>query len=150
MTKPPDRVLSFLDPAEVQALGGLPPEAIAGLVDGDELSPLTFRPNRVFVEFMHMTIREIGPLDPGLQEAARAQRDGVVNVVDLRTPHGPSGTVPPEDIIGGFEVRGGVIVADSYQPNSRHQVFNEHGLVHLPSTLRAVFVARLRPMTGSA
>jgi hypothetical protein len=94
MSRPPDRVLSFLDPAEVQALGGLPPEAIAGALEGDGLSPAGFRPNRVFIEFMHATIREAGPIDPGLQEAARAQRDGWVFVVDLRTPHGPGGAVP--------------------------------------------------------
>jgi hypothetical protein len=29
-------------------------------------------------------------------------------------------------------------------------VFSEHGLVHLPGTLRAMFVARLRPAAGRA
>ena len=150
MSKPQEQVLSFLDPAEVEALGGLPAEAVAGLFDGKELSAATFRPNRLFVEFMHMTIRESGPLDPGLQEAARARHNGWVYVVDLRTPHAGGGAVPPEDIIGGFEVRDGTIVADSYRRNDRHEVFNQHGLVHLPSTLRAVFVARLRPEIGRA
>ncbi|MCC7126924.1 MAG: hypothetical protein IT178_18910 [Acidobacteria bacterium] len=132
----------------MQALGGLPAEAIAGAFDGDGLVE-TFRQNPRFVEFMHAVIRTAGPTDPDLQLAAQAQHDGWIYVIDLRTPEGPAGRVPPEDVIGAFEVRSGHVVPDSYQPNDAHRVFAANGLVRLPRGLFEAFLEALPRVSES-
>lgn len=137
------QVLSLLTPDQVSALGGLPAEAIVGSVEGDTVSVTAVRENPKFVAFMHEVIRTAGPLDPELQAAARAQQDGWVYVIDLRTPEGPAGRVPPEDVIGGFEVRRGTIVEDSYEANPHHRPYTTNGLVQLPPSLMQAFVKQL-------
>lgn len=134
------RVLSLLQPSEVASLGELPAEAIAGTLSGDT----EFSANPAFVTFVHEVIRRDGPMDPNLVAAAEAQMDGWVYVIDLRTPEGVQGRVPPEDIVGGFEVKEGEIVPDSYWQNDEHRPFTEHGLMQLPDSLREAFVAELR------
>lgn len=136
-------VLSILTPDEVHSLGGLPPDAVAGTLSGDDRTVDGFRPNPRFVALMHEVIRTAASSDPGLSAAARAQGDGWVYVIDLRTPEGPQGNIPPEDIIGAFEVRQGELVPDSYRANDGHRVFTENGLVTLPPSLRAALVERL-------
>lgn len=136
-------VLSILGPLEAAALGGLPREAVAGVMDGDGSSIEAFRPNPVFADFLHHVIRTAGPEDLDLQAAAIRQENGWVYIIDLRTPDGPQGRVPPEDIIGAFEVRSGRIVSGSYWRNDQHLVFSAHGLVQLPPSLREAFVRSL-------
>jgi hypothetical protein len=46
------------------------------------------------------------------------------------------------DIVGGFEVRAGVIIAGSYQPMEAHRIYTENGLVLLPPSLRQALVDR--------
>jgi hypothetical protein len=137
------QVLSILSPEEASALGELPGEAIAGIMEGEGFSVDRFRPNQAFVEFMHHVIRVAGPADPGLQAAAQEQGDGWVYIIDLRTPEGPQGRVPLEDIIGGFEVRSGKIVIGSYYAFEEHRLLTENGLVQLPPSLREAFVREL-------
>ena len=83
------------------------------------------------------------PKTQGLQAAAAQQVDGWVYIIDLRTPESPQGRVPPEDIIGAFEVRSGEVVPGSYQASEEHRVLTENGLVQLPSSLREAFVREL-------
>jgi hypothetical protein len=135
--------ISFLSPQEVQSLGGLSDEAIAGFIVDDLPTPETFRPNARFIEFMHQVIRTAAPFDPDLRAAAREQGNGWVYIIDLRTPDGPLGRVPTEDIIGAFQVQNGEIISDSYETNEQHLVFATSGLVCLPPSLRAAFVAQL-------
>jgi hypothetical protein len=137
------RVLSILSPDEVAALGELPGQAIAGILVGDAWSLEAFRPNRVFVDFMHEVLRTFGPDDPGLQRAAAEQGDGFVAILDGRTPT-PQGAVPPEDIIGGFDVRDGRIVPGSYRASPNHRVFTARGLVQLPPSLRDTWARALK------
>lgn len=144
------RVLSLLAPSEVEALGGMPGEAVVGVVEGEEVSPATVRPNRVFIDFMHRIIETAGPADADLKAAAARQGDGYVYIIDLRTPHGPSGAVPPEDIIGAFAVSAGRLGA--YRRNDNHRVLTAHGMVRLPDGLRAALVAalpRVQPHGGT-
>jgi hypothetical protein len=143
------QVLSVLHPDDVKSLGRLPNEAIAGLINrnlstGDRISVEQFRPNPVFIRFMHDVIKSFGPDDPELQQAAVQQRKGWIYIIDLRTPEGPQGRVPPEDIIGGFEVKNGRIVRDSYSINDKHLVFSEHGLVQLSPFLHKALTRELK------
>lgn len=142
------RVLSWLTPAEARSLDGIPGEAVIGVYSDDPPNPESVRTNRVFVDFMHQVIAAAGPKDPGLIAAARQQGNGWFYVIDLRTPEGPQGRVPPEDIIGAFEVRAGEVVPGSYQPSDSHRVFSESGLVQLPPFFREAFVAELQRRRG--
>ena len=142
-TQPPERVLSILSPEEMQSLGGLPAEGIAGVMGSGSISVDDFRENPGFARFMHQVIGMAGPKDPGLQAAARQQGDGWVYIIDLRTPERPSGRVPPEDIIGAFEVRNGRIIPGSYQASATHLVYTRNGLVCLPPYLRRALVVQL-------
>jgi len=137
------RVLSFLAPDQVARLGRLPPEGMVGRLSGDTLDEAGFQANPAFVEFLHEVIRTAGPDDPGLRAAAAAQGEGWVYVIDLRTPGGPQGRVPPEDIVGGFKVEAGRMVEGSYWPNAKHRVFTRHGMVQLPPPLHEALVQEL-------
>ena len=137
------RALSFLAPEIVQSLGRLPSEAIYGFMNGEDFSFDAFRPNPIFLNFMHRAIKEFGPRDPSLQAAAARQREGWVYVIDLRTPDGPQGRVPIEDIVGGFEAKDGRLTSDAYWANEKHLVFSENGLVVLPPHLNSALITAL-------
>ncbi len=138
-------ILSILSPEEAKALGGLPVEAMLGEVATDDkgMRRETFVPNPRFIEFMHQVIQTAGPLDEGLQAVATAQGEGWVYIIDLRTPEGPQGRVPAEDIIGGFEVNHGHILPASYWANEDHRLLTANGIVVLPESLRAAWVKQL-------
>ncbi len=70
-------------------------------------------------------------------------------IVDLRTPEGPEGRVPPEGIIGAFEMKNGEIVRDSYSGNDNHLVFSAHGLVQLPPFLHEALIRELKRLKVS-
>ena len=138
----PDHVLQF----------GLAPQAIIGEVVGgtvvvEAVTPETFLANRAFHDFLHWVVERHAPTTTGFAEDARQQRDGWIYIVDQRTPT-PSGRVPPEDVIGGFEVRGGHVVAHSYQPIPAHQLMTEHGLFQLGDELHRHLLAELESLRG--
>jgi hypothetical protein len=142
-------IISVISPDDIASLGRLPNEAIAGFLvrepnAGEKLAPEHVRPNPVFIEFMHQVIRRSGPDDPQLQAAAKQQQAGWLYIIDLRTPEGPQGRVPPEDIIGAFQVQSGRVIPESYWANEKHQVYSEHGLVRLPSFFQEAFIRELR------
>ena len=151
------QVLSAHTPTEAEEIGGLPNEAIAGLVgvpaqDRNSLSAVTggrfsrgeFRPNPAFAVFMHNVIRTFGPHTRELQDEAQRQGNGFIYIIDLRTPEGQMGNVPPEDIIGAFAVENGKLGA--YEPNHEHLVFSANGLVQLPPSLNELHRQQLRRM----
>jgi hypothetical protein len=144
MTEDSARVLSFLNPDQVARLGVLPPEAIVGFLAEDlNYDQQDFRENRAFIDFMHDVIRRTGPQDPGLRAAAAAQGEGWLYVIDMRTPEGPQGRVPPEDIIGAFEVEGGRVADGSYRPNEDHRLLTRRGMVRLPPPFHEALVQEL-------
>ena len=157
-TNPPDnpptglRVLSFVPPEIVKQIGGLPTEAIYGFMQGEGFSAEQLRPNPPFNKFLHDVIRHHVPNDPAAQAAALRQGTGSLSIIDLRTPEGPHGNVPYEDIIGIFEVRDGVIGPQSYQPNDEYLAFSARGgFISLPPDLQMAFLMfPPRPALGSA
>jgi hypothetical protein len=129
---------------------GLVPRAIVGEVVGDpgsggSLTLETFVGNRAFHQFLHEVVERHAPTTLGFAEDARQQRDGCIYLIDQRTPT-PGGRVPPEDVIGGFEVRDGHVVAHSYQPIPSHQLMTERGLFNLGDELQARLVFELEQL----
>jgi hypothetical protein len=126
---------------------GLAPQAIIGVLlrpleSGEAISPAVFARNRAFVDFMHGVITRRGPQLPGLMAEARRQAEGWVYVVDQRT-RTPQGDVPPEDIVGAFEIKGGQVLADSYTPNPKHMILSPDGFVRLGSELQPCLLEEL-------
>lgn len=137
------RVLSVLPPTDAFS-GGLPVEAIAGTFEGagETLDYRNFRPNAEFSAFLRHVIATFGPRDRELQEAALQEGEGYVYIIDLRTPEGPMGKVPPHDVVGAFEVHDGQLGV--YHPNNGHVIFSACGLVQLPPSLAEVHLRELR------
>ena len=126
---------------------GLAPEAILGVLlrtlgPGEPITPAVFARNRVFVDFIHGLIARRGPEQPGLVAEARRQGEGWVSVIDQRTPT-PQGAIPPEDIIGAFEVKAGQVVPGSYRPNPRHMTLSADGFVQLGAELQVCLLEEL-------
>ena len=144
------RVLSFVSPEEAQVLGGIPIQAVVGEFEGEaeDFSVGSFRPNPLFSAFLHKTIQTWGPEDPELRAAARGQASGWIYIIDLRTPEGPQGRVPAEDIVGAFQVQGGEIIGASYQPLPTHLVYTHNGMCRLPASLRIAMIRRLPKVTS--
>ena len=146
---PTQRFLSFLAPEEISALEQLPAEAILGSFTGEGEAE-QFHINPVFVTFLHDMLRQAGPLDEGMRIAARQQADGWLYIIDLRTPDGPQGRVPPVDIIGAFQVVAGEILPESYWACQSHRPWTPDGIMQLPASLAATLVKATRERLASA
>jgi hypothetical protein len=57
-----------------------------------------------------------------------------VYLLDGRTAQ-PGGQVLAQDIVGAVAVHGGLLVSDSYQPNTNHRLLTADGLFVLPHAL---------------
>ena len=133
-----------LVPAETFSSRGLVNEAIVGVLsrlleDDEQITPDVFTRNHVFVEFMHEVIARHAPRDPSFHEEARRQGNGWIYIIDQRTPD-PAGTVPPEDIVGCFQIANGKVIPESYQSNSKHLIFSAHGFFDLGSNLNGALL----------
>jgi hypothetical protein len=131
---------------------GLAPEAIVGVLlrplqPGEAITPAAFARNRLFVDFMHEVIGRRGPQLPGLVAEAQRQGNGWVYVIDQRT-RTPRGAVPPEDIVGAFEVKGGQVVPGSYRASPKHMILSPDGFFRLGSELQACLLEELAAKTG--
>ena len=140
--EPVVRVLSLPGP-DVAFKSGLAGPAIAGVFRSDDFTPENFVTNRAFIEVLHRVIREQGPQVGGFEQAARQQGNGSLTIIDLRTPEGPNGNVPPEDIVGAFGVTDGKASAASYSANPNYRVFTKDGLTKLPQPLHGILIAEL-------
>ena len=126
---------------------GLPSEAILGRLlrppePGGRITPAVFEPNPVFADFLHEVIARRGPQVAGLKAEARRQREGWVYLIDQRA-RTPQGHVPPEDVIGAFEVASGKIVPGSYQRSHKHLVLSNDGFTRLGAELQACLLEEL-------
>ncbi len=121
-----------LTSAQMAISTGLVPEAIVGLVErlDEPIAPGNFTANSIFRRFLADVIARNGPDDPDMQAAAARQVDGHIAVIDQRTPT-PGGRVPPEDIIGVFDVRDGKVVSGSYQASPNHRLLTTSGFFRL-------------------
>ncbi len=138
---------------EVVFKHGLPPEAIIGALHpwkpGEPISPSVFAKNSEFVDFMHSVIARRGPALSGLIEEAKRQGEGWVFVVDQRTPT-PGGAVPPEDLVGVFEIKNGEVVPGAYRASPNHLILSEKGFFRLGSELQPCLLEELAERVGSA
>lgn len=133
-----DKTIIALATVSEAQLSGLSPRQIVGQLiqpsTADVIESTNFARNPAFVEFMHDVIRRHGPRLPGLQAAARSQLEGHVFIIDGRTAS-PEGPVPPEDIVGGFQVHKGLLDESSYSANPNHRLLSDRGLARLDSHL---------------
>lgn len=134
----PERIVTFLEPDEIDRLGGVPPEAVVGILDGNG----GLQVNGVFREFLHEAVAAVAPLDPEMQAAARVHPGGRFVYVDSRCPSEVV-DVPLEDVIGWFSVRGGEVVPGSYQPNPEHKILNDSGYSEVIEVMRRAMVDEL-------
>jgi hypothetical protein len=119
--------------------GGLVPEAILGilkrpLIPEEPITPDIFIPNSVFSKFLADVIARYGPEDADLQAEAARIGQGSVVLVDCRTPT-PEGPVPPEDIIGVFQVEDGKVLPGSYLASPNHKLLTTDGFFRLNRVL---------------
>jgi hypothetical protein len=126
---------------------GLAPEAIVGVLLrplelGESITPEVFARNRVFVDFLHAVIARHGPDQPGCRAEAKRLGEGWIYIIDQRTKM-PGGPVPPEDIIGAFEVKGGEVLPGSYQPSPRHMILTPNGFFRLDDGLQQSLLREL-------
>ena len=134
----PEQILTFLNEGEIARLGGVPPQAVIGvLMDSGDLQI-----NATFREFLHEAIGAIAPLDPDMTEAARQHPGGRFVYVDGRSPAEVE-PVPAEDILGWFRVHGGEVVPGSYSPNPEHRIQSERGLPAAIEAMRQAMVDEL-------
>lgn len=126
---------------------GLVPKEIVGQLlspvgSSTRISPDNFGRNPAFVNFLHEVIKKHGPNAPELLDVAKKQGDGVVVVIDGRTPT-PENGVPPHDILGIFETRRGEIVPGAYHPNPNHKILTQDGFLRLDDFLLEKLIGEL-------
>jgi hypothetical protein len=139
--------LVTLLPSEETFANGIIPEAIVGVLkrpleEGEAIKPENFVRKKIFNDFLHEFIARQGPELKGLQAEARRQREGWVYLIDGRTAT-PQGKVPPDDIIGAFEVKDGRLVAQSYERNPRHVLLSQDGFFRLAPELHEQLLREL-------
>jgi hypothetical protein len=137
------KALSFLNLEQVKQIGSLQSESILGFIIGDILSLKYFKPNKVFKDFTQTVIAAEAPKDSELQAAALAQQAGWLYIIDNRVADIEREETNPEDILGAFEIKDGLIVANSYQPNENYLIFGNNGLMQLPASLHEALINAL-------
>jgi hypothetical protein len=142
--------LSPLTPEDARAIGSLPGEAIMGELLSAErpavdmrLDPAQFRPNPVFLSFLHEVFARYAHQAPGFAEAAHTQQDGYLSIIDARTAT-PKGQVPLEDILGRIEISAGAAVR--YHASESYRTLTERGLMRLHPWMQAKLIEALRTL----
>jgi hypothetical protein len=93
-----------------------------------------FKANPIFKETIFDFIRSEMINDPNLVQAAAAQGDGLVQIIDQRTVT-PQADVPPYDIMGAFKVENSQLV-DFYE-NSNYQIQSENGFPNFGASMNS-------------
>src|SRR5262245_46590391 len=134
-------------PPDVVYSQGLAREAIVGVLlrgveTEDAITPENFARNRVFVEFLHSVIAQHGPDQPDCKAEAARLCNGWIWVIDQRAAT-PDGAVPPDDIFGVFEAKGGAVVPGSYQASPNHRILSDRGFFRLDQGLQQCLLREL-------
>jgi hypothetical protein len=137
------QALSPLSPEEVNQIGGLKSEAIIGFLNNEIAYREGFSPNKVFLDFMQNIIAAEAPKDLALQKAAMEEHEEWIYIIDNRCPDEDA---EPEDIIGAFEVKDGIIIPGSYYRNENYSVYGENGLFQLPDSLYEVLIQAIKSL----
>jgi hypothetical protein len=142
-----DKDYVTLAPPAVVFSKGLAAEAIVGqllrpLEPGESITPDVFAKNPAFVELLHAVVARESPQQASCVAEAKNIWNGYLYVIDQRTAT-PEGAVPPEDIIGGFEVKDGAVIGRSYTPNPNHRILSARGFFRLDAHLHACLVQEL-------
>jgi hypothetical protein len=129
---------------------GLISEAIAGkfLVEGelDENTVMdgsNFSQNPAYLKIMHKVIGEYGPQHSALIAEAKRQMNGVVAVIDRRVKN-PNDRVPPEDIIGLFEVKESMLM--QYQANPNYILWTDKGFSNIDAKFAPLIIQEIRKL----
>jgi len=156
MVATPDGMKDYvaLTSADMTFSAGLLPEAILGVLkrplsDGGTITPDNFIPNSVCVKFLAHVIAKHGPQDPELQAEAARVGKGYVLLFDQRTPT-LDGRVPPEDIVGAFEIKDGKVATDSYRPSPNYQLLTKDGFFKLNRNLMERWQEELAALAAQA
>ena len=138
-----ENTLSLLNKKQIKKLRGKPSFVTCGQFSDNSTNPEKFEVNSEFIKFMHETIsRKAIDLD-SFRQSAKKQQNGWLYIIDFRTPNGIMGDVPPEDIIGAFEVKDGKVVENSYQRSTEHKIFTKNGIVQLPKGLDEILIKEI-------
>ena len=123
-------------PTELGFTKGLRSEAVMGTVPAgtNQILPSNFTVNPVFVRFLHDFIAKHTPTLPEFLAEAQRHQDGWVYIIDYRTGD-VNGDVPPEDLLGAFEVKSGEPLL--YHSNPNYRLFTERGFFVLHPQLEA-------------
>ena len=140
------RLLVTVLPPEDLFIKGLRSEAVVGTLDGlgpdGGFDPSRFHPNPLFVEHLHGLVARLGHAQKDYLLSLDQAGNGWAFVWDQRTDD-PEGPVPPEDILGVFEVRNGTVAGGTYRPNPNHRLLTEQGFFQLPEELHDKLVAEM-------
>ncbi len=140
---------SYLSLDDTRAMGGIPESAVMGVVrraitDDAPIPWQLFVASPGFLVLFHAFLGRQVAIDEALSGAAVAQDEGLIYLIDLRTPGPAGGPVPPEDIIGLMRVSAGAVVAGSYVASDKHRLFTVNGPTRLPASLHAALLDELR------
>lgn len=142
------RALSPLSPEQIDQIGSLKGEAILGFITGEILSLEYFKPNKIFKDFIQTVIASEAPKDSEIRAAALEQKEGWLYIIDNRVADLDQEETSPEDILGAFEIKDGLIIANSYQPNENYLLFGNNGLIQLPSSLHEALIKAFTVVDG--
>jgi len=147
----PKDYLTCVDIERLNKGRGIPVEAIIGVVlqprenPGDPITPDNLLSNRAFINLLQGLMAEHGEWMTDMRIDAEAMGNGVLYVIDERSPkpvEGQEWIVDTGDLIGEFDVKDGEIVPGSYRPNPDFALVNEEGLFQLTDGIaKTVMVA---------
>jgi hypothetical protein len=147
------RFLRWLTDDEVATLPFLPsPAFMAALVTrAQQGKPPLLLSNVGFLEFLHRGIAEFAPQLPHFVEAAHTQKTGALFVLDGRFADKdksvPAENLPPDEIVGCFAVKDGLISGSDYQANMKYKLWSLRGPAQVPQHLRPHLLTKLVHLT---
>jgi hypothetical protein len=129
-------------PKEFVLRVGLPRGSICGVLrdDAKPIEPDNFLPNRDFIEILHYL--NANHLEPDLVSYAASTIEKSIAVIDQRSPD-VNAAVPPEDIIGVYEVAKKEVV--KYQGNPNYRLITARGIFKLTPWLRKCLASAVLP-----